>query len=252
VHGVLANPPADVVVDEFGDSAVVYGLRYWINDIAREDVIEGEVRTRVWYAAQRARLEIPFPIRSVYMTHVTDEQLTREQELEFLERVAALSRIDLFAPLEEHDRETLAKGMRHVSFARGEEIIRQGEPGDSLYLIHEGEVSVRLNVEGVEREVATLDAGKFFGEMSLLTGEPRRATCSAKNDVQCYVVDQRAFRLILDAKPSIAEEISSLLGTRQMALEGEREGLSAEVRARRAADASSRVLSKIRDFFHLG
>jgi CRP-like cAMP-binding protein len=249
---VLPNPAPDVVVDDFGESAVVYGLRYWITDIGREDVIEGEVRTRIWYAAQRARLEIPFPIRNVYMTQVTDEQLTREQEMEFLERLAALSRIDLFAPLEPHDRETLAKGMRQVSFARGEEIIRQGDPGDSLYLIHEGQVAVRLNVEGVEREVATLDAGKFFGEMSLLTGEPRRATCAAKNDVQCYVVDQRAFRLILDAKPRIAEEISTLLGTRQSALDAEREGLSNEARARRAADASSRVLTKIRDFFHLG
>ena len=126
-----------------------------------------------------------------------------------------------------------------------------GRSGDSLYLISSGQVGVRLEVEGAEREVATLKDGEFFGEMSLMTGEPRRATCAAKTDVTCYVIEYRAFHHVLSERPKIAEDISAILATRQMALAGEREGLSAEARARRAAENSSRLLARIRDFFHL-
>ncbi len=252
VPGVLATPAPDCVVTEFGDHAVVYALRYWMTDVERESDIEGEVRTRIWYAAQRAGLEIPYPIRSVTVTQVTEESLSREQEREFLERMGALARVDLFEPLEASDREVLARGMQKVTFADGEHIIRQGDPGDSLYLIHDGKVAVRLAVEGVEREVATLSGGQFFGEMSLMTGEPRKATCAAMSDVSCFVVGHDAMKRAFQENPRLVERVSTVLGSRQSALEGEREGLSAEASHRRSTDARLRVLSRIRDFFHLG
>jgi small-conductance mechanosensitive channel/CRP-like cAMP-binding protein len=252
VPGVLPAPAPDCFPCEFGESAIIYALRYWIDDVERESGIEGEIRTRIWYAAQRAALEIPFPIRSIYMTEITQDHLTREQEREFLERAAALAKIDLFAPLEPGEREILARTMKKVSFAGGEDIIRQGDPGDSLYVIQDGEVGVRLAVEGAVREVATLRAGDFFGEMSLMTGEPRRATCAAKADVACYLIDKEAFSQVLEVKPQVVEQISTILGSRQTALEGERDNLSAEAKARRAAENSSKLLARIRNFFNLG
>jgi small-conductance mechanosensitive channel/CRP-like cAMP-binding protein len=252
VPGVLTDHPSDCFPVEFGESAITYALRYWIDDVQKEAPIEGEIRTRIWYAAQRAGLELPFPVRNVYLTEVTQDALTREQEREFLERVAALARIDLFSPLGQPDRELLARTMKQVRFANGEQIIRQGEPGDSLYLIQDGNVVVRLAVEGAEREVASLKAGDFFGEMSLMTGEKRTATCAATSDVECYVIDHEAFQRVLAAKPEVAVQISSILGTRQGMLEGERENLSAEARVRRAAENSSKLLVRIRNFFNLG
>src|SRR5262249_41386971 len=65
VPGVLATPEPDVIVTEFSDSAVTYLLRYWIDDFARDIPIDGEVHTRVWYAARRAGIEIPYPIRMI-------------------------------------------------------------------------------------------------------------------------------------------------------------------------------------------
>jgi len=113
-------------------------------------------------------------------------------------------------------------------------------------------VVIRLSVDGAEREVATLRAGQFFGEMSLMTGEPRRATVAARGHATCFVVDKKAFQQVLERRPQIAEEISTVLGKRQGELEGERENLSAEARARRAAENSSKLLRRIRDFFNLG
>jgi small-conductance mechanosensitive channel/CRP-like cAMP-binding protein len=252
VPGVLESPAPDCFPTEFGESAIVYALRYWIDDVQREAAIDGEIKTRVWYATHRAGIEIPAPIRTVYTHAVTDEATRREQEHEVAARAQALAQTDLFRTLDEADRQLLAQSLKTEGFAAGERIIRQGDPGDSLYLVRAGAVAVLFAVDGVEREVAALGPGKFFGEMSLMTGEPRRASCAAKEDTTCWVVEHRAFRRMLAAKPQVAEQISAALGDRQTALEGERENLSAEAQARRAAENSSRLLARIRDFFNLG
>jgi small-conductance mechanosensitive channel/CRP-like cAMP-binding protein len=250
VPGVLAAPAPTCFPSDFGDSAVVYALSYWIDDVQRESGIAGEIRTRIWYATQRAGLEIPFPIRSVHM-HAEPEAKPAEADA-VAERASTLARTPLFGRLEPRERELLARRLKTQRFAAGESIIRQGDDGSSLYLLRAGQVVVRLAVDDAEREVATLGPGQFFGEMSLMTGEPRKATCAAKGDATCYVMQHAAFRRVLEAKPQIAEQISTVLGQRQMALEGERGHLSAEARARAAAENSSRLLARIRDFFNLG
>jgi len=250
--GVLATPEPAAVPVEFGDSSITYDLLFWINDIAREVAIVGEVRGRMWYAARRADLEIPYPIRSVYMTEVREEQAERERQREQGARLEAIRQNQLFAPLEQPDHELLARFTKQRHFGAGETIIRQGDPGDSLYILHDGQVAVRLAVDGAEREVATLKPGDFFGEMSLMTGEPRKATCAAKQDVETFVIDKSALRQVFEVRPAIAEQIASVLAKRQVSLEGERDNLSAEAAARRAAENSSRLLAKVRDFFNLG
>jgi small-conductance mechanosensitive channel/CRP-like cAMP-binding protein len=249
--GVLATPEPAAMPIEFGDSAIIYDLLYWIGDIGRESAIAGEVNTRIWYAARRADLEIPFPIRSIYMTEVREDQAERERKRELIERREVIKNNQLFRELEPQDHELLARFTKIRHFAGGELIIRQGEAGDSLYILHSGGVSVRLEVEGAEREVAVLQPGDFFGEMSLMTGEPRRATCAALGDVETYVVDQRALREVLAVRPEVAERVAKVLAERQMSLAGERDNLSAEAAARRAAENSSRLLAKVRDFFNL-
>jgi small-conductance mechanosensitive channel/CRP-like cAMP-binding protein len=251
VHGALTHPPPDCFPVEFGESAVIYALRFWIDDYELDPVIGGEVHTRVWYAAQRAGLEIPFPIRTLLTPAHADDHPTTTKEEEHAERLAALATVDLFGPLEHADREVLTAGMRRVSFAAGERIIEQGDPGDSLYLLRSGEIAVHLTLDGAGREVARVKPGDFFGEMSLVTGEPRQASCTACSDVVCYVIGHKVLRKLLDTKPKLAEDLSAVLVSRQMALDGQREGLSAEARARRTAEARSNLLARIRGFFQL-
>jgi small-conductance mechanosensitive channel/CRP-like cAMP-binding protein len=247
--GVLGDPAPVAIVRNFGDNAIHYALLYWITDFARDIHIDSDVRTRIWYAAQRHGLEIPFPIRTVHMHQVTPGERDRADERDYLDRLGALQKVDLFAMLEDADVDLLARGMRKLTFARGETIIRQGEPGDSLFLISNGEVAVNLGVDGASRQVAMLKAGDIVGEASLMTGEPRGATCVAQSDVTCHMVGHDLFQRLLAQKPALAEDISAILSQRQIALDAEREGLSAEAAAARQAEARSRTLSRIRQFF---
>jgi CRP-like cAMP-binding protein len=240
--GVLTTPASDCFPFEFGDSAVTYELRVWIEDFLRLEPIVGEVKTRVWYAARRAGLEIPYPIRTVVGA-------TPEVEDASGSRVTALERVDLFAPLDAESRTRLAGSLREQRFGSGEDIIRQDAPGDSLFIIARGRVEVRVSVDGAHRRIATLGPGKFFGEMSLMTGAHRTATCTAITDTVCYVIDQPTFRCVLDTRPSLAEDISSILAERQVELEENRENLGVEARRRRAHEARSHLLSAIRRAF---
>jgi len=139
--------------------------------------------------------------------------------------------------------------VRKVRFAAGEPIIRQGESGDSLFIIVQGDVLVSLGQGGINQSVTTLKSGDFFGEMSLITGEPRSATCAARTDVLCYVIDHAAFKTLLSERPQVAEQLSSVLTSRQATLEKKGGELSA--RAAQANEQRSRLLAKIRSFFDL-
>jgi CRP-like cAMP-binding protein len=240
---VLVEPAPDVFVKTFGDSAVGYALRVWIDDFLRSDPIIGEVRARVWYAAHRAGLEMPFPIRTLVMAE------SPATAGESAGRLAALERVDLFTPLDADSREHLARGLVEQQFCAGEDIIRQDQPGDSLFIIDRGRVDVRVTGNGVHRSIAQLGPGQFFGEMSLMMGAPRQATVTAVEDTVCYVIDQSAFRCVLDTRPSVMEDISTILAERQTGLAAGRDGLSIEARARDASETRSKLLDAIRRAF---
>ncbi len=245
--GVLDQPPPDAFPVDFGDSAVVYGLRFWIDDFSRRMDIEGEVRTRLWYAARRAGLEIPYPIRT--FIQAADEGSKVITDRDVTEKLSALEGVDLFAGLTLEERQLLARGMRKVQFAAGETIIRQGEEGDSLFVISRGDVVISIGQAGMHHSVTTIHAGNFFGEMSLVTGERRSATCAARTDVVAYVIDHDAFQQLLTVRPHIADQMSTMLATRQAALD--RKGGELDARAAQASESKKKLLERIRSFFEL-
>ncbi|HEY4185089.1 MAG TPA: mechanosensitive ion channel family protein [Polyangia bacterium] len=244
VASIRTDPPADCLLWEFKDDSVTYAVRYWIDDFHRDDSLDAEVRAVVWYALHRAGMEIPFPSRNIHVTEMTEDRLQRKQDEDYARRVDALSRVDVFRALDAEKIDRLTRRLRMAPFGPGEVILREGDPGDSLYVLRSGEVAVRVNVRGQSREVTTLKAGQFFGEMSLMTGETRTATIVAKTDVECYIVSKDAFQEILEQKPELAATISEILSSRQEAL-----GASAEASGPVMVAQSQQLLSKIAAFF---
>ena len=93
---------------------------------------------------------------------------------------------------------TMVEKMMCERYVTGATIIHQGDEGDKFYLIHQGTVEV-LADDGVSRRlINTLGPGDFFGEMALLSGEPRSATVQAKQDVELYALGKADFQAALD------------------------------------------------------
>jgi CRP-like cAMP-binding protein len=130
-------------------------------------------------------------------------------------------------------------------------ITRQGAKANWLYVLSKGQVEVRVASGEDDRRVAVLQAPSFFGEMALMTGQPREATVIALTEVECLRIDKAGFQTILQKRPAIAERISEILATRRVELDAAREGLDPEAHSRRISHENIRILSGIKQFFGL-
>jgi len=108
------------------------------------------------------------------------------------------------------DLAQLASVAEEVSFEAGSLILQEGAPGDSMFVVLEGEVLVLKRAAAVAR----LGPGEAFGEMSLLDNEPRSATITAASDVLCLRIDRPAFTQVIEEKPQIAQGIIRVLARR--------------------------------------
>ena len=98
----------------------------------------------------------------------------------------------------------------HV-FAPGETVIRAGDAGSSMFVVHNGRVSVQINENGFARSVATLNEGDFFGEMALFTGEPRAANIVALEETEVLEIGHDAMKKVFDTNPDLVESLSFII-----------------------------------------
>lgn len=246
--GTAATPEPSVVTKEFAENGVVYWLRFFTTEYGRRDVIDGVVRDRVWYALERMDIPMARPLREVAM-RAPDEDL-RGAQRRIDDRAAALRAVDVLRPLSNAATVELASAAATRLYAPGETIIRQGEEGSELFIVLRGEVAVRHRANDDDtQEVTRLGPGKFFGEMSLMTGERRSATIRAVTESELLIVDQRTFKPILSASPEVATAISELLARRATELD-ERIQTASE-RPTRHDEKSGLILRRIKEFFSL-
>lgn len=248
--GVLETPAPNVILTSFADSGIEYRIRYFIDDFQRRTDIDSRVRARIWYAFQRAGLNIPFPIRDVRTTDAAaTAELERAERLQ--ERLSALRHVDFLDVLPENLLERLAVGSQMRLYAPDEEIIHQGAAGDELFIVLDGEARVLVAAADQQpAEVARLEPGKFFGEMSLLTGEARSATVRAGARCRLLVVGHEALRPLLRDAPELAERISRVLSKRRRQLD-ERAESSPSPTDQPKASQDRVLLSRIKQLFSL-
>jgi len=252
IPNVAQVPAPHCIVVDFKDSYSSYAVRYWLTNMALPDPTDSLVRSRIYSALRRADIRLSIPAQSVYVTEETEKRRERKLGEKIGQRVEALKRVELFSKLTDEERRELAGRLTVAPFVRGEALTRQGAEAHWLYIIIDGKAEVQVAVDGKRERVASLGEGDFFGEMALMTGEPRRATVAALTDMVCYRLDKGAFQEIIKRRPEIAEDISHVLARRRVELEAVREELSEEAMRARLNHAQTDLLDRIREFFRLG
>jgi small-conductance mechanosensitive channel len=235
--GILREPAPWVKVDGFTDSGIHYNLRFYLEEYATLLEARDRVLRRVWYAVTREGKTFPYPHREI---------VRKEPAPPFRMDASAirgsLRGIELLSPLGEEDLDALVPHVRLRVYGRGETVVRQGEEGDSLFINLSGDLEV--SVDG--QTVGSLSRGDFFGEMSLLTGEKRRATVTAVDEVRLIEISKGAIGPIIRSHPSVLEGLSSALGDRLQKI------LTAQ-QVRKVADEASSLhdalLRKLMRFF---
>ncbi len=188
---------------------------------------------------------MPFPTRTLVLA-AQDAGVQREA----IRRrcTAAIGWVPLLQPLPVDAREVLAARASLKTYGPGEAIVRRGQASLELFLIERGTVVVELpHNGGGAAELARLGPGECFGEMGLLTGEPRSATVRAVTLCDVVVIDRESFHQVLAAHPEIVDRLGNLLVVRQGEISLAR---SAEP-PQAVAERSRRLISQIREFFKL-
>jgi small-conductance mechanosensitive channel len=216
VPRVLKNPPADVVISDFGGSAIVYRARFWLVEFELDESIRHDVRSAIYYEFHRRGIEIPWPIQIQYERHehVPDAD-TRRQVL-----AEVMAKVPVFAALPADAHHALADSATERLFADGEAIVREGEAGGSMFIIRRGRVAITVGQD--HREVAVTEAGGYFGEMSLLTGDPRTATVIARGDCTVLEITAGAFRAYVQSRPEVIDHLAEAAAARRRTLDQSR------------------------------
>jgi putative ABC transport system ATP-binding protein len=146
------------------------------------------------------------------LVHMVDGRIMSDVVLHDALRICEFLRpIELFKTLTPRQLTDIAEKMSKRHYDTGETIIRTGDPGEEFFLVSDGAV----DVVRADREVARLGPGDFFGEVSLITGEPRNATVVAQNAVDTYVLGKTDFEAALAASQSFRDQLYRIYFLRQ-------------------------------------
>jgi small-conductance mechanosensitive channel/CRP-like cAMP-binding protein len=227
VPGVLDHPKPQLITQAFVDQGIRYRVQYFIDDFSQRDLLDSQVRDRLWYALNRAR--IPFG-RGAGVAFGLAQADLEARNLEI--RTRAIRNVDFLRDLPDSAVAILAADARTELYAPGELVVRQGERGEELYLCVSGELLVLYTPESGEQvEVARLAAGGMFGEFAQLTGEVRAASVQSVAACELVAIGKTAFSAVLGSNPSFAELISQRLAERRAELDAARKDLAPEARA---------------------
>nr|HEX4313934.1 mechanosensitive ion channel family protein [Kofleriaceae bacterium] len=263
VENVAADPKPNCVCMDFArdtrDSFGYYAVRYWILDLAPDDPTNSRVRARIYAALQRAGIPLAIPAVANLVEIHDKARADAHEERSHKRHLDAVRSVKLLQAFTSDELQTLADGLSKVTYSINEPITRQGAVAHWLYILTKGEAEVRARIdrdgEGpapeVSKLVATLCAPDFFGEMGLMTGEPRANDVVAKTEVECFRLGKDVFERVLLTRPAIADELSEKMAERRIELIAARDNLDLESMGARKDSERERILKGIKTFFGL-
>jgi hypothetical protein len=136
------------------------------------------------------------------------------QTVSILERVLLLRDIPIFSELLPEDLQQIALTAREMWFPGNSVLAREGEQGDTLFIVVEGELAVLRQQDGLDRVIAKRGPGDFVGESAIIDVAPRSATLLTHTDVRVLAIDGETFKGILTERPAVAMAVLRSLSRR--------------------------------------
>jgi CRP-like cAMP-binding protein len=208
---ILRTPEPTVTIKDVSMEMIDFELCYSVGDVSAVDPAQNELFDRVYRAVAAAGGKFS-PRLSSFPTGADPKD---KGDLGTPERL--LAGISLFSTLTAEEKASLASQMRRKDYKRGEVIAKAGTVLEALCIVSYGVLVASEEENGRKIEVTRLAPGDYFGEVSLLTGEPLNGEITALTRVVIYEISKDALSPLLKARPSMAEELSESLASRQLA-----------------------------------
>lgn len=243
VEGVCSEPAPSIVTNTFSDRGIEYWLRYFITELGRRDKIDGEVRDRIWYGLTRQGITFSTTNTEVLLTHVRRSAF----DMAPVDMSFALAQVALFEHIPSSVMAGLVAGAQCRVYLAGETIVTEGESTTELFVLLKGDAIVYKGVDSQKVEIARLTQGNFFGERSLLLGEPRSASVVAAVNCELIVLTKNLVQRIISEHPSVAEPLAEALVSRNRPVESQQSKLDLS----EETSTTSLVLAGIQRFFSI-
>jgi small-conductance mechanosensitive channel/CRP-like cAMP-binding protein len=231
VPDVIAAPAPQAVILSYDDLGISYMVKFWVTDFARKNVIIADVARHVWYKFKREHVGVPVSFGADVKGLVEAAAARREEaggekpEKErtyndlirsgFLRYQEGEKAGQLLVPEEEVRR--LAETVVRRKYTRGEVLFRQGEKGESCFVVAAGALNGEIVYEEDGKRFTSefrVEPGGIFGEMSLFTGFPRTATGVVEEEAELLEITAENFAGLLERNPHLAEVMAELVSSR--------------------------------------
>ena len=204
-----------VRIRNLGDNGIDWEVKYWLEDYTKQHDTDALIRQRIWYVFQREKIEFAYPTRTIHV----EPKPVEIAPAEIVDTISEhLNQVTIFAPLSEDEIDRLANASTSRVYAPGEAIVRIGQEGGSMYVIIRGSVKVQIPEKSYQKTINTLGTNDFFGEMSLLTGEPRSANVIAEVESEVLRIDKNGLKPIFESNPVLVQSIVELVEERRILL----------------------------------
>ena len=236
---------SDVLLIGIGEFGVQYRVRYWVPKFVDYNLYRTQVIASVMHHLYQAG------ITPVYHKH--DVYISRMPPAKFIEadKVDLLSRVDLLKTLDMDELQRIADQLEPRNVEIGEAIVHQGDEGESLFIIAEGLLHVFIKIANQETDIhiGKMDAGDFFGEIALLTGDKRSATVIAITECLLYEIKKEHIAPLLEDRPDLAHRLSMALAEREMNSNQALQQLDALQKSREEEKLSRQFFEKMSKIF---
>jgi small-conductance mechanosensitive channel/CRP-like cAMP-binding protein len=246
-EGVLEDPAPKARIEGVGLHGVEYHVYYWLRpDLVSPRKGRHRVAASVLQHLSAAGIALAHPKQELTVGAQRKIELDPERD-----RAAIVRRISLFASLDDDEIALLAASIAQRRFDAGDVVIEKDAPGDSMFFVVEGLLYVLAAVDGREEpvRVGQIGAGAFFGEMSLLTGEPRSATLCAATEAVAFEITRDDLRDLFAQRPEVVKEIAKVVARRQAERSEALDRATADELRAETASLSERIFERISRFF---
>ena len=212
---VVADPAPKAHAVEFQNDRIRYQAVLCLDNPKMYRKLIDTYTTRVWYAAQRAGLNLPLPTAIEYQLK---EQPRAAPEIDSaMTRLAAVAAL---ADLEQSQLRRLAEDADRLCFGAGETVLKQGEMSEAVYVIDAGLATTLYRDNAVKSsEILQLGEGELFGETALTRGQPNPASIVASTDLEVLRIPLASLEALIEIHPQTAHQLANLIDLRADALQ---------------------------------
>lgn len=209
--GILQDPAPKVLVLAYADFSITYKLIFYVEELIKLGSIRDELMTKVWYAARREGVTIPFPTATEIGYDPKEIEEKSKPPIE-----TSLLKVPILFNLTESQRAQLPGSVEWRSFAKNEIIAGSGSPLSGIYLVIQGRVrATTLDFKANETPAFEVGPGDLFGESTASSNRFSEFKLVAMEDLDCVVIPYKKAMELVTNSPKFARELSRISDVRK-------------------------------------